>query len=95
MTSATSSSSSHGSVLTVVVILALAARSSPRRLGASAAAAESGGPNWHVVSVSSLLPSLACTAAAEGMCKTPISYVKLTLDLVALLISISTIPSTC
>jgi hypothetical protein len=64
-------------------------------LGASAAAAESGGPNWHVVSVSSLLPSLACTAAAEGMCKTPISYVKLTLDLVALLISISTIPSTC
>ncbi|PAN13036.1 hypothetical protein PAHAL_2G309300 [Panicum hallii] len=43
--------------------LALAVLASPARLGASAAAdGSSGAPDWHVVSVSSLLPSAVCTA---------------------------------
>ncbi|XP_062194173.1 aspartyl protease family protein At5g10770-like [Phragmites australis] len=47
----------------LAVVLALAALASPRRLGAAAAAAaESSGPNWHVVSVSSLLPSAVCAS---------------------------------
>ncbi|TVU09985.1 hypothetical protein EJB05_43486, partial [Eragrostis curvula] len=51
---------SYGSCL--AVLLALAALRSPRVIGASAAP-ESGGPRWHVVSISSLLPSTVCTAA--------------------------------
>lgn len=49
----------HCSALVLLVALALIA--SPRRLGASAA--ETSDPNWHVVSVSSLLPSAVCTAS--------------------------------
>jgi hypothetical protein len=50
----------------IAIALALASLASPRRHVAAAAAAVGGsGPKWHVVSVSSLLPSTVCTAA-EG-----------------------------
>ncbi|XP_004959563.1 aspartyl protease family protein At5g10770 [Setaria italica] len=49
----------------LAALLALAALASPGRLGA-AAAAEGSGVKWHVVSVSSLLPSAACTATAAA-----------------------------
>ncbi|GJM98463.1 hypothetical protein PR202_ga15478 [Eleusine coracana subsp. coracana] len=61
MACAASCSPSRGSVLAVVAVLAVAAVASPpRSLGASA---EMGGPNWHMVSISSLLPSSVCTPA--------------------------------
>ncbi|GJN33645.1 hypothetical protein PR202_gb22266 [Eleusine coracana subsp. coracana] len=66
MASAASSSPSRGSVLAVVV-LAWAAVAPPRSLGASA---EIGGPNWHTVSISSLLPSSVCTPAKAASTNT-------------------------
>ncbi|CAN6167405.1 unnamed protein product [Urochloa humidicola] len=50
----------------LAALLTLAALASPGRLGvaAAAAAAEGSVPKWDVVSVSSLLPSAACTATA-------------------------------
>ncbi|KAL5201281.1 hypothetical protein ABZP36_035635 [Zizania latifolia] len=50
----------HGGALVVLAVVALV--SAPRRTGA-APAAETTGPHWHVVSVSSLLPTAACTAS--------------------------------
>ncbi|RCV12179.1 hypothetical protein SETIT_2G249000v2 [Setaria italica] len=49
----------------IAAVLALAALASPCRHGAAAAAAAEGSEpkKWHVVSISSLLPSTACTAA--------------------------------
>ncbi|KAG2644171.1 aspartyl protease family protein At5g10770-like isoform X2 [Panicum virgatum] len=46
----------------LAAVLALAALASPARL-AAAADRSSGAPDWHVVRVSSLLPSAVCTAA--------------------------------
>ncbi|CAL5073703.1 unnamed protein product [Urochloa decumbens] len=53
--------------LAVAVVLALAAAlASPARLGAAADGSRGGSPDWHVVSVSKLLPSAACSTAATG-----------------------------
>ncbi|PUZ71227.1 hypothetical protein GQ55_2G297700 [Panicum hallii var. hallii] len=46
----------------LAALLALAALASPGRLGAAAAGEGGSGGKWHVVSVSSLLPSTVCTA---------------------------------
>ncbi|CAN6196384.1 unnamed protein product [Urochloa humidicola] len=59
---------SSASCLAVVLALA-AALASPARLGAAAAAdgtSGSGAPDWHVVSVSSLLPTAVCSTAATA-----------------------------
>jgi hypothetical protein len=49
-----------------ILLIAVALVASPRRLGVTAAGAEmrttsSTGPDWHVVSVASLLPAAVCT----------------------------------
>ncbi|XP_062198560.1 aspartyl protease family protein At5g10770-like [Phragmites australis] len=73
MASATRCAPSRGGCLAVV--LALAALASPRLLGASAAAGSGSVPNWHVVSVSSLLPGAVCTAATATSNSSALSVV--------------------
>ncbi|KAL5206704.1 hypothetical protein ABZP36_034913 [Zizania latifolia] len=56
----------HGGALVVLAVLLALVVASPCRAGAAPAAETTTGPNWHAVSVSSLLPSAAACTASEA-----------------------------
>ena len=64
--------------MVALAVLVLAALASLRH--GDAAAAEGSGPKWHVVSVSSLLPSTACTAAKGSTYDALALFVRFTVE---------------